>query len=349
MSRILWGSFLSRLEVRLTKSYKLLFSIIGPIFICIGLAIITSCAYTLFTVTLPYRLGDETLKIKEANGVYWWMHCLFATYLLVNILFYYYMAVATSPGKTAAVIWRADILEAALGGESVGGTDGDMDDEDFMSIMMPEERKGYPTCRKCNFPKPERAHHCSACNVCVLKMDHHCPWINNCVGHNNHRYFCLFLLYVPTGTFYFFLMNVGLFYKAFLKSENFPWPELSSMALFLFTFLLSVSLTLAVGGLAAWNLFLVLTGQTTIEYQNNKMNAIFAKSRGETFINEFDLGTRRNFIIFFNISPKYPLYTLFIPSIVPPVGDGTEYITASSMLSSTKGRWKNELDNLLPL
>lgn len=25
-------------------------------------------------------------------------------------------------------------------------------------------------CRKCNAPKPERAHHCSSCGRCVLKM-----------------------------------------------------------------------------------------------------------------------------------------------------------------------------------
>ena len=25
-------------------------------------------------------------------------------------------------------------------------------------------------CRKCNFQKPERAHHCSVCNKCVLLM-----------------------------------------------------------------------------------------------------------------------------------------------------------------------------------
>lgn len=29
-------------------------------------------------------------------------------------------------------------------------------------------------CRKCDVPKPDRAHHCSACETCVYKMDHHC-------------------------------------------------------------------------------------------------------------------------------------------------------------------------------
>lgn len=33
--------------------------------------------------------------------------------------------------------------------------------------------RGMKYCKKCNMPKPSRAHHCSVCNKCVLKMDHH--------------------------------------------------------------------------------------------------------------------------------------------------------------------------------
>ena len=34
---------------------------------------------------------------------------------------------------------------------------------------------------------------CSTCNVCILKREHHCMFAGYCVGHNNHRYFILFL------------------------------------------------------------------------------------------------------------------------------------------------------------
>jgi hypothetical protein len=29
------------------------------------------------------------------------------------------------------------------------------------------------------------------------------PWIHNCVGHNNHRYFVLFMTYMVLSAFYF--------------------------------------------------------------------------------------------------------------------------------------------------
>lgn len=102
--------------------------------------------------------------------------------LLVNILFNYIMAVITSPGHSTDSITSTQVLST--------------------------ERQ----CKKCNFPKPKRSHHCSICRKCVLKMDHHCPWINNCVGLNNYRYFFLFLFWVTITTFYL-TMITG--YKAF--------------------------------------------------------------------------------------------------------------------------------------
>lgn len=62
----------------------------------------------------------------------------------------------------------------------------------------PDERM----CKKCNFVKPGRTHHCSVCKSCVMKMDHHCPWLANCVGYKNYRYFVCFLIWVTITTSY---------------------------------------------------------------------------------------------------------------------------------------------------
>ncbi|RFU77810.1 palmitoyltransferase pfa4 [Trichoderma arundinaceum] len=50
-------------------------------------------------------------------------------------------------------------------------------------------------CKKCQAPKPPRAHHCRHCNRCIPKMDHHCPWTSNCVSMTTFPHFLRFLLY----------------------------------------------------------------------------------------------------------------------------------------------------------
>lgn len=64
---------------------------------------------------------------------------------MISVLFNYTMAVFTHPGSPS---------------------DLSFDDLDESEVQ----------CKKCNFPKPNRTHHCSICNQCILKMDHHCPW-----------------------------------------------------------------------------------------------------------------------------------------------------------------------------
>ncbi|KAM0245572.1 hypothetical protein ACHAQJ_010527 [Trichoderma viride] len=50
-------------------------------------------------------------------------------------------------------------------------------------------------CKKCQAPKPPRAHHCRHCNRCIPKMDHHCPWTKNCVSMTTFPHFLRFLVY----------------------------------------------------------------------------------------------------------------------------------------------------------
>ncbi|GJN79338.1 palmitoyltransferase [Purpureocillium lilacinum] len=50
-------------------------------------------------------------------------------------------------------------------------------------------------CKKCNAPKPLRAHHCRHCGRCIPKMDHHCPWTRNCVSMTTFPHFLRFLVF----------------------------------------------------------------------------------------------------------------------------------------------------------
>lgn len=57
-------------------------------------------------------------------------------------------------------------------------------------------------CKKCDAPKPLRAHHCRLCKTCIPKMDHHCPWTNNCVSLQTFPYFLRFLVYTNAALAY---------------------------------------------------------------------------------------------------------------------------------------------------
>jgi hypothetical protein len=93
--------------------------------------------------------------------------------------------------------------------------------QDGSSLSSFSENSSYRICKKCNFPKPRRCHHCSVCNQCVMKMDHHCPWLSNCVGLRNYRYFISFLFWTCLGTAYL----AGLTGPQVVRSGSFLFPD----------------------------------------------------------------------------------------------------------------------------
>jgi palmitoyltransferase len=122
-------------------------------------------------------------------------------------------------------------------------------------------------CRKCNAPKPARAHHCRACGRCIPKMDHHCPWTANCVSQTTFPHFIRFLAWAVTG-------------MAYLESLLWPriqyiWntrhmPSYHGPSVFqlghLFVLFAATSLTLFVLGiLLAKTLYSLAVNTTTIE------------------------------------------------------------------------------------
>jgi len=206
----------------------------------------------------------------------------------------------------------------------------DFDDLNIDECM--EELGDFPDysqmfiCKKCQVAKPPRTHHCKICKKCQLRMDHHCPWVNNCIGHNNHRYFVLFLQYLFFGNLYFAILSIIPIYQAYERFQEGQIPFYTIKELFLFfIMLLNLSLIFCVGGLYFWHLYLLLTNQTTIEYSENQYYKSEAKKSGNIYVNEYDLGYKTNFKMFFNIGLRTPWWLMLLPVKVKPYGDGVNF------------------------
>ena len=96
--------------------------------------------------------------------------------------------------------------------------------------------------------------------------------------------------------------------------------------------MLAISIGFAVMALASWHLYLIFTGQTTIEYYSNSDSALFARQRGEMFHNEYDLGSRRNFKLFFSINTTNTWFSILLPIKVHSYGNGIDWLKADSLI-----------------
>lgn len=122
---------------------------------------------------------------------------------------------------------------------------------------------GSRFCKKCQCPKPDRAHHCSTCKRCVLKMDHHCPWLATCVGLHNYKAFLLFLIYTTLFCWVCFTVSV-LWLWAEIFSDWAPSDAGLPVSVVILSLLGGV-IGLVLTGFTAWHISLAVRGMTTIE------------------------------------------------------------------------------------
>ncbi|KZT67918.1 zf-DHHC-domain-containing protein [Daedalea quercina L-15889] len=183
-------------------------------------------------------------------------------------------------------------------------------------------------CKRCKVLRPEeRAHHCRICNKCILKYDHHCPVrVNQCVGLYNERHFVLFLIYMCLATFCYAVSGWRGVLAALGLSDDEAWPYYSPPVFFIATYVLSVVLCLAVTIMTSWHLYGISCGETSVESADHEQYRQTAKGRGETFVNSYDLGKRKNLELFFNLGVDgYPSYTLLFPFRIEPYTDGRSW------------------------
>lgn len=122
---------------------------------------------------------------------------------------------------------------------------------------------GSRFCKKCQSPKPDRAHHCSTCKRCVLKMDHHCPWLATCVGLRNYKPFLLFLVY--TSMFCWVCFVVAAFWVWTEVINDTGALETIMPVNVVLLAILGGIIGLVLSGFTAWHISLAVRGMTTIE------------------------------------------------------------------------------------
>lgn len=86
---------------------------------------------------------------------------------------------------------------------------------------------------------------------------------------------------------------------AIQRKWNTLHPELTKTTL-TFSFILAASICVALSLLTCWNLYLIMSAQTTIEFYHNRAMSKEMRQRGIVFANDYDLGTLANLRNFFN-------------------------------------------------
>ena len=130
------------------------------------------------------------------------------------------------------------------------------------------------------------------------------------VGYFNYRYFVNFLVYVFIGMTYgaiicyrpfmnststFYRQQVAQYRKTGVWSHLHPYTPINSERMPLsLSFMLCLAVGLAVSCLGGFHIYLVLTGQTTIEFHANFVNKSKAKRSGQKYRNPYDMGWKRN-------------------------------------------------------
>ncbi|PWN50230.1 hypothetical protein IE53DRAFT_374726 [Violaceomyces palustris] len=209
---------------------------------------------------------------------------------------------------------------------SKSGLPGSLDDDDEIETDVRDWLGPEDSDKLVPPPKPERSHHCRVCKTCVLKYDHHCPWLNQCVGIGNERYFVLFMTWLSIGCAVVSIVGWSAARKAVEFSSEWPY-DYTPRVFVILLYVLAIVMGLALGVMAGWQLILIARGETSVESNDNTHYREVAKRRGQTFINVYDVGARKNLELFFNVGEGSPhsYWTIMLPIRINPYTDGWHF------------------------
>ncbi|XP_019865002.1 probable palmitoyltransferase ZDHHC24 [Aethina tumida] len=193
-------------------------------------------------------------------------------------------------------------------------------------LMPSNPGKSWRFCSVCESFAPPRSWHCQVCDVCILKRDHHCIFISYCIGHDNLRYFIMFVLYMFIATVYASYYNLMFIWE--VVPFDYSWKTLFKI-IFPFAVLfidfthnqayVVVSLIIIIGA--------IFCGVLLFYHTSNMLKAQVTKERNKS-LNEYDRGVWNN--IKDVLGDKWYLVWLspFIKSSLDQ--DGINWITKNS-------------------
>ncbi|XP_047316463.1 probable protein S-acyltransferase 16 [Impatiens glandulifera] len=204
-----------------------------------------------------------------------------------------WFGLSSSPGIINAVAFTALALLCIYSYTIALFTDPGRVTSSFVPDVEDKLKEGdLKYCEKCSTFKPPRTHHCRVCKRCVLRMDHHCIWMNNCVGYENYKTFFVFVLYAVTSSVYSLVLLVGsILHEKEIDDEQ---KKGSFRTIYVISTLLLVPLTITLGTLLGWHIYLILRNKTTIEYHEAVRAMWLAEKRGDVYSHPYDLGSFEN-------------------------------------------------------
>ncbi|CAN0280270.1 unnamed protein product [Ectocarpus sp. 12 AP-2014] len=91
--------------------------------------------------------------------------------------------------------------------------------------------------------------------------------------------------------------------------------EMTQHSAIMMTFVLALSVGVAISVLLGWHIYLICSAQTTIEFYQNQSHRSRARQWGELWSNPFDVGCKGNWQQVFG---PQPFFLALLPSRRPP-------------------------------
>ncbi|EGG20384.1 hypothetical protein DFA_07508 [Cavenderia fasciculata] len=269
----------------------------GPFFVGGGTALITLVVFMYFIEILPSLLPPYESYMTYLTQPHVVLDILVSFYIASNLYFNYYKTITVDPGSPSFPATSSlddssspsfnntgdssssSGINSSTNGSQLNDSFGDIDDGNVGDLpLVIDFNVTWAYCKKCSRPKPPRCHHCN-------------------VG-------CLFVV----------LHSLALFYNGSLFGDKFD--EITRF-LIITSFLLASLLMLVMGGFFVFHLYLICTGQTTIE----NLGGPHSKTKKRNY----NLGWKANLEMVLG-KGKY-WFSGLLPTNRLPKGDGYYFMT----------------------